>query len=43
MYKKYILCEAAKEKNFSELSQLAQTLNQKSLEQIFNACLRVKK
>lgn len=43
MYKKYILCEAAKEKNFSELSQLAQSLNQKSLEQIFNACLRVKK
>lgn len=43
MYKKYLLCDGAKEKTFAELAELAQSLSNKSLEQVFNACLRVKK
>ena len=43
MYKKYVICDAAKDRKFSELAELAQSFESKSLERIFNACLRAKK
>lgn len=44
MYKNYLLCEAAKERDFIGLAELVQSLSPtKSLERVFYACIRAKK